>query len=125
MSVAVRSKLEKELQTAVQAVQTLQKELQKSVSAHSQLEAQYNENTIVKDELAILGEDARVFKLVGPILVRQDLVESRDIIDKRLEYISGEMNRHEKAIKETEDKQEGCKKQIGEIQSHYQALAKK
>jgi prefoldin beta subunit len=41
-------------------------------------------------ELERLEPDAGVFKLVGPVLVRQDLVEARANVTKRLEYISGE-----------------------------------
>ena len=119
------SKLEKDLQAEIQKVQTLQKELQKSVTAHSRLEVQFNENKIVEDELALVGEDTRVFKLVGSMLVRQDLFEARDTVKKRLEYIGGEMKRHEKSIHDLEDKQDGCRRQIGEIQSHYQTLAQK
>ncbi|KAI6656344.1 Prefoldin subunit 6-like [Oopsacas minuta] len=125
MSTVARTKLDKELQKAVQTVQGLHKEVQKGIAAHSQLEAQLNENKIVLDELALLTDESRVFKLVGPILVRQDLFEARDIVTKRLDYISGEMKRHEKAIKEAEDKQEVSRKQIGEIQAQYQSIAKK
>ena len=41
-------------------------------------------------ELERLEPDAGVFKLVGPVLIRQDLVEARANVTKRLEYISGE-----------------------------------
>jgi chaperonin cofactor prefoldin len=32
-----------------------------------------------------------VFKLVGPVLVKQDQVEAKGNVDKRLEFIRGEM----------------------------------
>ena len=119
------SKLEKELQAEVQKVQVLQKDLQKSATAHSHLEVQFNENKIVQDELALVGEDTRVFKLVGSMLVRQDLFEARDTVKKRLDYIGGEMKRHEKSIHESEERQETCRHQIGQIQSQYQTLSQK
>lgn len=41
-------------------------------------------------ELAIIEGDAVVYKLVGPVLVKQDLEEARQTVDKRLEYITKE-----------------------------------
>ena len=119
------AKLEKDLQAEIQKVQALQKELQKSVTVHSRLEVQLNENKIVQEELDIATEDTRVFKLVGSMLSRLDLFEARDTVRKRLEYIGGEMKRHEKSIHESEEKQEVCRRQIGEIQTLYQTLAHK
>lgn len=40
--------------------------------------------------LALMGQ---VFKLVGPALVRQDLEEARQNVDKRIGYINGELKR--------------------------------
>lgn len=42
-------------------------------------------------ELDVLEEDAAVYKLVGPMLIKQDLVEAKSNVSKRLEYIGGEM----------------------------------
>lgn len=41
-------------------------------------------------ELSLLEGDARVFKLIGPVLVPQDLEEARANVDKRMEYIASE-----------------------------------
>ena len=35
--------------------------------------------------------DGNVFKLIGPVLVKQDLEEAKQTVAKRIEYISGEM----------------------------------
>jgi hypothetical protein len=42
-------------------------------------------------ELEILEEDARVFKLIGPVLVRQELMEVKNNVTKRIEYIKNDM----------------------------------
>ena len=49
------------------------------------------ENELVKAELDILDDNAPVFKLIGPVLMRQDLDEAKQNVDKRLEFIKGEM----------------------------------
>jgi hypothetical protein len=38
-----------------------------------------------------MTDDARVFKLVGPVLLRQDKAEAHQNIEKRLEFINGEV----------------------------------
>ena len=39
----------------------------------------------------MLEEDAVVYKLVGPVLVKQDLSEAKETVDKRLKYIKSEL----------------------------------
>ena len=41
-------------------------------------------------ELEMLDEDANVYKLIGPVLIKQDLVEAKSNVGKRLEFISNE-----------------------------------
>jgi prefoldin beta subunit len=40
-------------------------------------------------ELKLLAEDANVYKMIGPVLVRQDTMEARSNVSKRLEFIAG------------------------------------
>lgn len=43
------------------------------------------------DELNLLGPDNKVYKLFGPVLVKQELEDSRQNVGKRIEYISKEL----------------------------------
>lgn len=87
------------------------------MSGRQKLEAQLTENNIVKEvrlgrwghrgtllgtvlsytapsplqELALLDGSNVVFKLLGPVLVRQELGEARATVGKRLDYITAEM----------------------------------
>lgn len=45
----------------------------------------------LRQELELLEDDARVFKLVGPALVRQPLSEARANVGRRMQYIGDEM----------------------------------
>ena len=56
-------------------------------------------------ELKLLEEDANVYKLVGPVLVKQDLVEAKANVNKRLEFIRGEIERVEQQLTKLQDKQ--------------------
>ncbi|AAG12866.1 hydrophilic protein, putative; 29542-30030 [Arabidopsis thaliana] len=52
---------------------------------------QLGENELVLKELDLLEEDANVYKLIGPVLVKQDLAEANANVRKRIEYISAEL----------------------------------
>ena len=39
----------------------------------------------------MLNEGANVYKLIGPVLVKQDLAEANANVRKRIEYISAEL----------------------------------
>lgn len=54
-----------------------------------QLETQYTENNMVKEELA--SEPSAVYKLSGRVLVKQDVGDARSTVARRLEYIQAEM----------------------------------
>ena len=43
------------------------------VQSRNDLSGKYNENRLVLNELELLDKDASVYKLVGPILAKQDL----------------------------------------------------
>ena len=58
---------------------------------YSKLLGQYNENDMVLKELNMLDDDSTVYKLVGPVLLTQDLDEARSNVEKRLQYIGDEM----------------------------------
>lgn len=42
-------------------------------------------------EFSVLNEDANIYKLIGPVLVKQDRAEAVMNVDKRLEFIEAEM----------------------------------
>lgn len=65
-----------------------------------------------------------MFKLIGPVLIKQDLVEAKSNVGKRLEFISNETERLDKMVKSMEHKQEVKHKEITELQKKVQALFK-
>merc|ERR1712198_753139 len=109
----------------VENYQKLQKDLQKVISARQQLDAQYNENKTVKDELDILKAPAKVYKLTGPVLVKQDLEEAKMTVQKRIDYIQEELKRHEKTITEMRGKQDKHKETLAKLQQQYQGMMQK
>lgn len=66
-------------------------EYNKVLNQRRQLDGQLNENIMVKEELELLKEENDVFKLIGPVLVKQDLYEAKQNVDKRIDYIKAEL----------------------------------
>uniref|UniRef100_A0A8B9ZR55 Prefoldin subunit 6 n=1 Tax=Anas zonorhyncha TaxID=75864 RepID=A0A8B9ZR55_9AVES len=96
------------------------KDLSKSVAARQKLEAQLTENNIVKEELELLDDTNAVFKLMGPVLVRQDMEEARATVAKRLAYITGEIKRYEQQMQEMEQKAEQRREALARLQQDLQ-----
>lgn len=44
-----------------------------------------------RQEFKTLGDSNEVYKLIGPVLVKQDVSEAKSTVDKRLEFIQSEM----------------------------------
>ncbi|VDN30410.1 unnamed protein product [Gongylonema pulchrum] len=87
MAEFVVSKYEEELEKFKQ----LEKDREKNMHSRQQLEGQLTENNLIRTELNLLGDDAKVYKLIGPVLVKQDLAEAKQNVEKRIDYITSEM----------------------------------
>lgn len=67
-------------------------EYQKLVSMEQHFNTQLNENGMVKEELDLVkDDDAVVYKLSGPVLLKQSLVEAKENVERRIKYIEGEL----------------------------------
>ncbi|KAG9346433.1 hypothetical protein JZ751_006744 [Albula glossodonta] len=95
-------------------------DVSKSMSARHKLETQLTENNIVKEELDLLNSENTVYKLIGPVLVKQDLDEAKATVSKRLDYINGEIQRYETLLKDMERKLESHREVLASLQQDYQ-----
>lgn len=59
-----------------------------------------------------LDEEATVYKLIGPALIKQDPVEAKSNVETRLELINTELSRLEGQAKTTEEKRSQREKQV-------------
>ncbi|KAM5435141.1 Prefoldin subunit 6 [Microsporum ferrugineum] len=111
---------QKQIQALSEEYQKLQTELEEAIAAREKLEAQQQENTSVQKEFKTLDEDANIYKLVGPVLLKQDKTEAVMAVDGRLDFIEKEINRIEKQITEIQEKSEMKKGEIIQLQSRMQ-----
>ncbi|KAL2687864.1 hypothetical protein Neosp_005433 [[Neocosmospora] mangrovei] len=111
-------------------LQALSEEFQKlqggnAVASRQKLEGQKQENLGVQQEFDRLQDGETIYKLTGPVLLKQDKVEAESTVKGRLDFISSEISRFETQIKETQDKLEKKKTEIIQIQSGAQAAGGK
>ena len=89
----------------------LRNQYKKIIGMRGQLEIQLNENKLVKEvccvcllflqfdanpfyllqELDLLEDSAKTFKLIGPALIKIDLKEAKDNVNNRVKYINEEL----------------------------------
>lgn len=118
MSVAAgfEARMEKE----VQQVQVLNKEYQSLVGTLNQLNSQVQENETVKKEFDLLESDATIYKIIGPVLVKQEKAEAMENVKRRIEFLKGNVKRSENQIKEVEQKQSKKRDEIMKLQANFQ-----
>lgn len=114
---------QQKMQKAVEEMQALSKEAAKLAGTISKYDAQLQENEVVKKELELLEPEGRVFKLMGPVLVPQDLVEATSNVDKRIGFISDELKRMQKKNEQLSADQEDAKGKIIAMQTKMQKKA--
>lgn len=113
-------RIQQQMQTELEKFKAVQKDLQKLINTRQQLDAQLNENKVVQEELDIIEPDGNVYKLTGPVLVKQDLEEAKQNVGKRIEYITAELKRNEAGIKDVEKKRGTSQETLSKLQQQYQ-----
>lgn len=101
----------------------IQEEIQKMRSDQQVLMQQQSENEMVKQELSLLDDSSQVYKMVGPVLMKNDTEDAKQTVDQRLELITGELKKVEKNIKEKDEKVQGIAKKVQEMQGAMQSAA--
>ncbi|KAK7358223.1 hypothetical protein VNO77_00148 [Canavalia gladiata] len=114
--------LQRELENKANDLSKLQKEIAKNHQVRKKYTVQLGENELVLKELDLLREDANVYKLIGPVLVKQDLAEANANVRKRIEYISAELKRLDATVQDLEEKQNSRKDTILKLQQRIQSL---
>jgi len=69
------------------------------------------------------GNEAVIYKQVGPVLIKNELEEALETVRKRLEFISGEMKKTEQLIEKKEKQSQELATKIQEMQGAMQRAA--
>ncbi|XP_019198159.1 PREDICTED: prefoldin subunit 6 [Ipomoea nil] len=113
--------LQRDLESKANDLSQLQKDIAKNHQVRKKYTIQLGENELVLKELDLLNEEANVYKLIGPVLVKQDLAEARANVKKRIEYISAELKRLDATLQDLEEKQNSKKETIFKLQQRIQS----
>lgn len=87
------------------------------------MEAQQAENTAVQREFKRLGEDSDIYRLVGPVLLKQDKMEANSTVDGRLDFIAKEISRTETRIKDLQQNNDKKRSELIQLQQKMQMEA--
>eukprot|EP00618_Florenciella_parvula_P039848 CAMPEP_0119541504 /NCGR_PEP_ID=MMETSP1344-20130328/52998_1 /TAXON_ID=236787 /ORGANISM="Florenciella parvula, Strain CCMP2471" /LENGTH=146 /DNA_ID=CAMNT_0007585491 /DNA_START=16 /DNA_END=456 /DNA_ORIENTATION=+ len=85
--------------------------------------SQLQENELVKNELDLLDDGAPVYKLIGPVLMRQDTDEAKQNVDKRLEFIRDEIMNCDRKVEDNKGKMQTVGEAVMKMQQELQASA--
>ncbi|KAK9068863.1 hypothetical protein SSX86_012979 [Deinandra increscens subsp. villosa] len=121
-SSAASRDLQKELEAKANDLSKIQKDISKNHQVRKKYTIQLGENELVLKELDLLDDDANVYKLIGPVLVKQDMAEANANVRKRIEYISAELKRLDSTLRDLEEKQNSKKEAIFKVQQRIQSL---
>ncbi|KAK8313663.1 hypothetical protein V6Z11_D01G123600 [Gossypium hirsutum] len=116
-STALRE-LQRDLENRANDLSKLQKDIAKNRQVRKKYTIQLGENEL---ELDLLNEDANVYKLICPVLVKQDLAEANANVRKRIEYISAEFYRLDGSLQDLEEKQHSKREAILKVQQRIQS----
>ena len=98
--------IQRKLEADVAEIKKIEAEYTKVFSAKQSLVEKKSENEMVLAEFNLMSADASVYKLVGPILAKQDVAESKTNVEKRIEYITKEIERMDKLEQDFQSKVE-------------------
>ncbi|KAJ2451830.1 Prefoldin subunit 6 [Coemansia sp. RSA 2336] len=114
----------KALEKETMALQGLRKEQATLVENRQKLDSQLQENELVEKEFKLLKDGARIYKMIGPVLVPQEKTEAEANVEKRLEFIRGEIKRVEKRLEELSDEQQKISMNAYRLQMEIQGVSK-
>ena len=87
------------------------------------LTSQKSENESVLKEFNALEEEANIWKLTGPLLVKQEKEDAHANVEKRLEFIISELSKVDENIKKQESAFETKRQELSKIQSELKQFS--
>lgn len=98
----------------------VQEDLQKVRNDLQIVMGQLAENEMVQQELQLLDGNANIYKMVGPVLMKNSQEEAKETVGKRIEFITSEKDRLETKGKELEQKGMEISQKVQQMQSALQ-----
>ena len=110
-----------EIDAEVANFRTIQEQLAKIRNDLQIVLGQQTENEMVQQELDLLDTSSNVYKMVGPVLIKNTVEDARDTVSKRIEFITSERKRLEEKAQELETRGNEISVKVQTMQSNLQA----
>ena len=98
----------------------VQEEIQRVRTDLQVVLSQLTENQMVQQELQVLEASTKVYKMVGPVLLKQSVADATDTVTKRLDFIRGEQTRLETKNQTLEARGAAIAAKVQQMQSQLQ-----
>ena len=116
------AELQKKMEEDIAEIKRIENEYRKVITNKELMMAKKQENEAVMAEFKMLDEDAKVYKLVGPVLAKQDLSDCRSNVSKRIEFIDKEVARLETLEADFQGKVTDKTANIKKMQNEFQRI---
>lgn len=84
--------------------QVLQEQIRNLIEQRQKMDSQVNEINMAKEEIDLLEPESIIYKLIGPLMIKQDLVEVKQNVDARLKFLNERIQYYDKEIEEVRTK---------------------
>jgi prefoldin beta subunit len=98
----------------------IQEQLQRVQNDLQLVLGQMTENEMVQQELSLLDSSTNVYKMVGPVLIKNSLDDAKDTVTKRLDFITTEKKRLEDKQKALEERGVAISRKVQQMQAALQ-----
>jgi len=110
-----------EIDDEIANFRAVQEQLQQIQSDLQLVLGQLTENEMVQQELNLLdASNTNVYKMVGPVLIKNSLEDAKDTVAKRLEFITSEKKRLEDKAQELESRALAISQNVQRMQGALQ-----
>jgi prefoldin beta subunit len=109
-----------EIDEEIANFRAVQEQLQRVRTDLQLVMSQLTENEMVKQELDLLDSSTNIYKMVGPVLIKNSLDDANETVSKRLEFITGEKKRLEGKAKELETRGNAIAMKVQQMQAQLQ-----
>lgn len=109
------------IEKMVEDMKEKQAELRKAGAGMQGLQSQLSENALVREELERLADGAKVYKLVGPVLIGQELDEAKATVSTRIGFIEGEVGKAQARVTALETENQKAQVVVVKAQQEFQA----
>mmetsp|Transcript_14930 Transcript_14930/g.24133 ORF Transcript_14930/g.24133 Transcript_14930/m.24133 type:complete len:132 (-) Transcript_14930:113-508(-) len=100
----------------------VQEQLQRVRNDLQLVMSQMTENEMVQQELLLLDSSTNVYKMVGPVLIKNSLEDAKETVAKRLEFITSEKKRLEDKANELEKRGISISQKVQQMQATLQQV---